>query len=344
MLKNKSYFKKSTGDEAGCAPKKGLINSKNTGKVYFIAWSMTVKFEGENVVRNLDMTTHNHASPPNGAAPMTHVAAVALANFDKCGNEAQAIQTECGDNKHPPCPGALGVPVEKGGQKDWVREQKGGTPKQAPSSAVSTAMSHHAPAVDTGESATKNAGRMATADATPNPCVQAMRCFLRPYGNDSDPKDGVSSCCPGQTGHHIPPWSTVETVSGTGLTHGGALCICLEGMNQSVATHGKHHHGTNFLLDQQSKNTSSSIKQGPSGTFTAPLQEHVKVAAAVTEAQTECSKECVEQQLNKQFGEENLKKDATHNANTTGGMSLTQLNAVDKLKVEAAWARAPRGS
>lgn len=52
------------GDEAGCAPKKGVLTSKNMGKVYFNAWSMDVKFEGENVVRNLDITTHNHASPP----------------------------------------------------------------------------------------------------------------------------------------------------------------------------------------------------------------------------------------------------------------------------------------
>ena len=54
MLKNKSYFKKSTGDEAGSAPKKGVISSKNTGKVYFSMWSMDVKCEGENVVRHLD--------------------------------------------------------------------------------------------------------------------------------------------------------------------------------------------------------------------------------------------------------------------------------------------------
>jgi len=51
MLKNKSYFKKSTGDEAGAAPKKGAITSQNRGKVYFNAWSMDVKIEGENVVR-----------------------------------------------------------------------------------------------------------------------------------------------------------------------------------------------------------------------------------------------------------------------------------------------------
>ena len=38
MLKNKSYFKRSMGDEAGCAPKKGVVTSKNMGKVYFIMW------------------------------------------------------------------------------------------------------------------------------------------------------------------------------------------------------------------------------------------------------------------------------------------------------------------
>src|SRR5205809_3294847 len=35
MLKDKSSFKKSTGDEAGSAPKKGLITSKTKGAVYF---------------------------------------------------------------------------------------------------------------------------------------------------------------------------------------------------------------------------------------------------------------------------------------------------------------------
>jgi Domain of unknown function (DUF4150)/Domain of unknown function (DUF6531) len=77
MLKNKSYFKKSTGDEAGAAPKKGLLTSKNTGKVYFNMWSMNVKVEGENVVRHLDITTHNHASMPGNSPPMPHTDAMA---------------------------------------------------------------------------------------------------------------------------------------------------------------------------------------------------------------------------------------------------------------------------
>ena len=73
MLKNKSYYKRSTGDEAGCAPKKGVITSTNMGKVYFTAWSMDVKVEGENVVRHFDLTTHNHNPPPGQTAPWPNI-------------------------------------------------------------------------------------------------------------------------------------------------------------------------------------------------------------------------------------------------------------------------------
>lgn len=69
MLKNQSFYKTSTGDEAGCAPKKGVVTSKIKGKVYFNSWSMDVKIEGKNVVRHLDLTTHNHASPPGQTPP-----------------------------------------------------------------------------------------------------------------------------------------------------------------------------------------------------------------------------------------------------------------------------------
>ncbi|WAR44179.1 PAAR-like domain-containing protein [Methylomonas rapida] len=78
MLKNKSYFKTSYGDEAGCAAKKGVITSVNRGKVYFTSWSMDVKFEGENVVRHLDMTTHNHASQGPNTPPWPFLDSMAL--------------------------------------------------------------------------------------------------------------------------------------------------------------------------------------------------------------------------------------------------------------------------
>ncbi|WP_051906334.1 PAAR-like domain-containing protein [Methylomarinum vadi] len=85
MLKNKSYFKTSTGDEAGCAAKKGVITSKIKGKAYFVSWSMDVKVEGENVVRHLDMTTHNHASPmANDSVPWAHVDQMYASTGQKC--------------------------------------------------------------------------------------------------------------------------------------------------------------------------------------------------------------------------------------------------------------------
>ncbi|MEE2732363.1 MAG: DUF4150 domain-containing protein [Pseudomonadota bacterium] len=77
MLKDKSCFKKSSGDEAGSAPKKGIITSKIQGKVYFNSWSMDVKFEGENAVRHLDLTTHNHASKPGQTPPFPEVEGMA---------------------------------------------------------------------------------------------------------------------------------------------------------------------------------------------------------------------------------------------------------------------------
>lgn len=84
MLKNKSYFKTSVGNEAGCATKKGVLTSKTKGKAYFTAWSMDVKVEGENVVRSFDLTTHNHGSFPCNTSPWPYVDEATLGNGSPC--------------------------------------------------------------------------------------------------------------------------------------------------------------------------------------------------------------------------------------------------------------------
>jgi hypothetical protein len=102
MLKNKSYFKKSTGDEAGNAPKKGVVTSQNTGKVYFTSWSMDVTIEGESVVRHLDMTTHNHGSVPGNTGPWPYVDEAALPGITaKCKADMDKDETACKDKD--PC-------------------------------------------------------------------------------------------------------------------------------------------------------------------------------------------------------------------------------------------------
>src|SRR5579863_3442126 len=64
MLKDKSYYKTSPlGDEAATKSLgAGVVTHVITGTTYFAAWSMDVKFEGENVDRHIDITTSNHAS------------------------------------------------------------------------------------------------------------------------------------------------------------------------------------------------------------------------------------------------------------------------------------------
>jgi hypothetical protein len=72
-IKNKSDESKTSGTEAGCAAKKGVITSKNTGKKYFNSWSSDVKFEGKPVIRFSDLATHNHASPIGNTGPWPEI-------------------------------------------------------------------------------------------------------------------------------------------------------------------------------------------------------------------------------------------------------------------------------
>jgi hypothetical protein len=97
MLKNQSYFKKSTGDEAGTL--KGVINKKVSGKAYFNSWSMDVKIEGQNVVRHFDLTTHNHGSNANEAAPWPYIneAAFEKDSSHDCKTLADNLEKKCGE-------------------------------------------------------------------------------------------------------------------------------------------------------------------------------------------------------------------------------------------------------
>ncbi|ASJ76800.1 DUF4150 domain-containing protein [Granulosicoccus antarcticus] len=72
-LKNKSYLKKSAGNETGNTQKKGVLTRTNRGKVFFNSWSMNVKIEGLNAVRHLDITTHNHGSLPGNSPTWSYL-------------------------------------------------------------------------------------------------------------------------------------------------------------------------------------------------------------------------------------------------------------------------------
>jgi len=96
MLKNTSVFKTSTGDEAGSAPKKGVVTSMNKGEASFISWSMDVKFEGANIPRHLDMMGHNEQCEPPNTPPWPYLDAIAMAvEGHPCKDMASNIKTQC---------------------------------------------------------------------------------------------------------------------------------------------------------------------------------------------------------------------------------------------------------
>ena len=115
MLRNQSYFKKCSGDEAGSAPKKGFINSSRGGKTYFKSWSMDVKIEGENVVRHLDLTTSNHQSElANESVPTPEVENMVRPTFDDCSKYEEHEREQCKDS----------TPREDGNGRDCKDECK----------------------------------------------------------------------------------------------------------------------------------------------------------------------------------------------------------------------------
>jgi hypothetical protein len=274
MLKNQSYFKKSSGDEAGSTPKKGLMSSKNMGKVYFTMWSMDVKFEGQNVVRHLDMTTHNHGSPPN-TGPWMYADASAYGDPKACEKEQKRIDKACAGYKpkgnKDPC--ALSKP-----------SQNQSLPKQ------------HA------ESMAK--GDKIGADK----CLAARRCALQPWNPDKDDKAKGHTCCTPQTGHHLVEASAVAVKRGGTLLQGiknytpdEAPCICAEGPGQHVGTHGLLHSCQRQAYAKIKKETPLKVKGGgtimfKATTYGAARDSSVKCVKKVFK-ESGCNEKCLKAQL-----------------------------------------------
>ena len=92
-LKNKSNWKKSNGDEAATKSLgMGLVSHNIQGPTKHVAWSMDVKVEGYNVIRHMDLTTHNHINTGNADLNATQGQTAQGDADSEC--EALRIQTE----------------------------------------------------------------------------------------------------------------------------------------------------------------------------------------------------------------------------------------------------------
>jgi hypothetical protein len=272
MLKNKSYFKKSVGDEAGCAAKKGVLTSVNRGKVYFNAWSMDVKFEGENVVRHLDLTTHNHASQVGQTPPWPFMDSMAV-DTDPCVKEKAAEKTACAAYKPNNPDGEDACTVAK--LDTGVIQSHTGAKAAGFTSAGAWA-----------DEASKNAAA--------NDCVNARRCKCVPWKEKEGGRKG--KCCGSQTPDHLIPKSSFFKVS---VDHGKLLdswpkydadqapCLCAEGGSQWHGSHGlRHsHHKSN-----------STVKPGDMQSFDKEADLGAKGAAEVFKS-SGCTEACIKAQL-----------------------------------------------
>jgi hypothetical protein len=97
MLKDSSFFKQSSGDEAATKSLgMGVVTHTIQGKAYFAAWSMDVKIEGENAVRHMDMMTHNHNPPPGNSPPWLYQDSMAMGDTtNPCNTTASNVEKAC---------------------------------------------------------------------------------------------------------------------------------------------------------------------------------------------------------------------------------------------------------
>ncbi len=286
MLKNKSYFKKSMGDEAGCAPKKGVVTSKNMGKVYFTAWSMDVKVEGENVVRNLDLTTHNHASQGPNTPPIVYADRMALMrSTDDCEQEQREIDRACDPpEKKARCPDTRSVDAAKAHRDKFPT---GSAARDEANEVVNLVMEQYA------------------GEVRDNKCLNALQCAMTSY--DQGRK---GACCPPQTPEHLVPASQFGKGRGKGHPNykpGGAPCVCAEG-GAHTSTHGR----IGAFRRQYMAAQDPPIPVNTKGDYTPRWSygESAKCGAwSAHKTYPHCSERCLEAQLNNGHQKTDVKYD-----------------------------------
>ena len=291
MLKNKSYFKKSVGDEAGRAPKKGVLTTVNGGKVYFNAWSMDVKFEGENVVRHMDLTTHNHASPPGNTPTWPFLSGAAVADPNACDPEKEKLKNDC-EGVENPCAGCRST--------------------KKPS----------------GKKTSKGASNLADRTAA-NKCLAAQRCILLPYNPNKccKPQTGhhlVEASALHDKGRGGKDSTPVKGVKG--YKEGAAPVVCAEGVNQHTGTHGLMH---TLQSAEASKAAVGKIELSQGDPIYAKATTYGQARDSGIKAfqkvfpQSQCSDKCLQAQLDSYHRRCGLQDNTPVKAVETGQVDVT---------------------
>jgi hypothetical protein len=293
MLKNKSYFKRSSGDEAGCAPKKGVVTSQNMGKVYFNAWSMDVQFEGENVVRHLDLTTHNHASFPGNSPTWPYLDAMAFSGKGACAGVARKVKQACVGTKTKP--------------KNFVALTQKGDVKRKESMDAMCA-----------DEDCKKAMECVVSPYSPNNCCPDTPGGTKPTPHHIVPKSQFKEM--GEKGDPIDLDSEATYKASKGP------CICVSGTSHSEGDHGDIHSETNTAtrvkVDVESGTQIPNDKRWP-------VSDAESVGAQAVHDVTDCPKGCIEQQVRAGHEAMGIKKDDQIRPTTAGGEAEPDMSDVE---------------
>jgi uncharacterized protein DUF4150/HNH/endonuclease VII toxin of polymorphic toxin system len=268
MLKNKSTLKKSTGDEAATKSLgMGVVSHQIQGEVNFCAWSMDVKFEGENVPRHLDLTLHNEMCNPANTPPWPYADRMAMAMVKGCDGQREKVKNACDPwDEKTACPDSSAVDAAKAEQRTaWASSSAGSPARARAQELLDIALEQYANSVKE------------------NPCHNELRCILVAYD---------LGCCPPQTPDHLIPASQFGPGRGRGhptYRAGRAPCACAEG-GKSAGTHGLLGRGRKKYMDDHGIPVSSAPVWS--------MEQSAKCgAASAKEVFGHCDEACFEAQI-----------------------------------------------
>jgi len=187
---------------------------------------MDVKIEGENAVRHLDLTTHNHGSVPGNTPTWPFIDQMATGGFkdnDPCKKDIIKEQEACADYKpygdKNPCEVARYAGYKESPKRalsqmydgEGIELAKKATKKAQKRTLLQTVLhiakgeeeaplEYHYKGGQKRKIPKLDQSKFDAGSA--QDCLTARACQLVPYGRGKELKT-KTSCCKGQTGHHI---------------------------------------------------------------------------------------------------------------------------------------------
>jgi hypothetical protein len=270
MLKDVSSFKQSTGDEAATKSLgMGVVTHQITGKVYYTSWSMDVKVEGENVVRHMDLMTHNHMSMPGNTPTWPYIDQQAMGAEHPCSEEHRKERAACGPLEQR----APERTTVRANRRTGIIERR-----------------------TTGGQLRVEATRQAQCANTPEAreCQKARKCMLTPFS--------PNRCCDGETPHHLVevhgfavPGDRESTLPQfPGYSENSAPCVCAQG-GRTEGTHGDLH-AVQGVLEYGAMSRAKPNMRGMAWNYGEARAAGVKALKA-TFPESKCRDGCIQHQL-----------------------------------------------